>query len=200
MATAIISGDSAGGDLTGTYPSPTLANAGAGAQGPIGDSTHVAAITLDAKGRVSAISSVAIAGASSSDLDYTEFTADVAVTATTEATATTIVTASSISFDGATKVEIKFFCPSLVFSTSSVLTHLTLFEDGVSLGDLAQFKVSSGVNQFGAINVLRRRTPSNASHTYSVRGYSASALTATYKAGAGGAGLLLPGAITISRL
>jgi hypothetical protein len=51
----------AGGDLTGTYPSPTLGNAGGGAAGPIGDSTHVAAVTVDAKGRVTALSSVSIA-------------------------------------------------------------------------------------------------------------------------------------------
>lgn len=50
----------AGGDLTGTYPSPSLANAGGGAAGPIGDATHVAAVTVDAKGRVTALSSVAI--------------------------------------------------------------------------------------------------------------------------------------------
>ena len=50
----------AGGDLAGTYPSPTLATIVGAASA--GDSTHVAAITIDAKGRVTAISSVAIAG------------------------------------------------------------------------------------------------------------------------------------------
>lgn len=53
----------AGGDLTGTYPNPTLAAFGPGATGPIGDGTHVPVITIDAKGRVSALTSAAITGA-----------------------------------------------------------------------------------------------------------------------------------------
>lgn len=52
----------AGGDLTGTYPSPTLAAFGPGAIGPIGDPTHSSAVTLDAKGRVSALTAVPITG------------------------------------------------------------------------------------------------------------------------------------------
>jgi hypothetical protein len=51
-----------GGDLTGTLPNPTLATAGPGATGPIGDATHSSAVTIDAKGRVTALTSVAISG------------------------------------------------------------------------------------------------------------------------------------------
>lgn len=52
----------AGGDLTGTYPNPTLATAGGGAAGPTGDATHAPIVTVDAKGRVTALSSTLIAG------------------------------------------------------------------------------------------------------------------------------------------
>lgn len=49
----------AGGDLAGSYPNPTLA-AIVAAAGPIGDASTVPVITIDAKGRVTALSSTAI--------------------------------------------------------------------------------------------------------------------------------------------
>ena len=55
----IASGSAASGDLTGTYPGPTLA-AIVSAAGPIGDATHVPTVTIDAKGRVTALTSTAI--------------------------------------------------------------------------------------------------------------------------------------------
>jgi hypothetical protein len=59
--TVIVSGDAAGGDLTGTYPNPTLAAIGA-ATGPIGGATTVPIVTIDAKGRVTALTSTTISG------------------------------------------------------------------------------------------------------------------------------------------
>lgn len=49
----------AGGALAGTYPDPTLAPV-VTAAGPIGDGTHVAAVTINAAGQVTALSSISI--------------------------------------------------------------------------------------------------------------------------------------------
>lgn len=51
----------AGGDLTGSYPNPTLA-AIVGAAGPTGNATTVPIVTIDAKGRVTALTSTTITG------------------------------------------------------------------------------------------------------------------------------------------
>ncbi len=50
----------AGGDLTGTYPNPTLVATGPGATGPLGSATVAPIVTIDAKGRVTALSSATI--------------------------------------------------------------------------------------------------------------------------------------------
>lgn len=51
----------AGGNLAGTYPNPTLQVIGS-AVGPVGDANTVPVVTIDTKGRVTALTSVSIVG------------------------------------------------------------------------------------------------------------------------------------------
>ena len=54
IPTSLPPSGTAGGDLTGSYPNPTLKNTGTA--GTYGDATHIPSVTTDAQGRITAVS------------------------------------------------------------------------------------------------------------------------------------------------
>ena len=133
------------------------------------------------------------------ELSYVEFTAAVTVSATTEATANTVVTAAAVTLDGATTIEVDFFVPQISSGTDGGECHIVLF-DGTAIGELADWqRGASGGSMYTAIMAKRRLTPSAGSHTYSIRAWRATA-NCTLTAGAGGAGVKVPGFIRVRRL
>ena len=138
------------------------------------------------------------------EVDYTQFTSPVTITATTEAGATTIVTATGVAFDGSTVGIVEFFTPYLQPSTNagdSIV--LCLFDDtgggAASIGKPGQETTPASSALRTPTFVAVRLTPSNATHTFSMRAFRVTA-NGTVSAGAGGVGNTSPGFIRILKL
>ena len=112
---------------------------------------------------------------------YTEFTADVNVTATTVGTANQIVSSGAITYE-AVPHQIEFYCPRV---DQAAVTSFLILRDGTTvLGTMARMAASQNEPGIWTCRVL---TPTAASHTYNLAGYNGAAGTWTYNAGSGGA-------------
>lgn len=131
-------------------------------------------------------------------ISHTEFTGNVACTATAEASADVIVTAPAFTADGAQIVEVEFYAPMCANNTSAEGGRVFLFLDGNSIGILWRSEVA-GTNPLGGISAKRRLTPASGSRTYSIRGCTKSGGVGTFtvSGGNGGSGALMPGYIRI---
>lgn len=111
-------------------------------------------------------------------ISYVEFNTDVAISATTEASADTIVTAAAFTPNGADTYFIEFFAPG-VQPGSSVGAQIVvdLYDNGnpISAGAsmIAWFINPAAAVFVASADAKRRVTPSNASHTYSIRAHRA---------------------------
>jgi hypothetical protein len=139
----------------------------------------------------------AVPAGGTEELGYTEFTADVTISATSEAAATTVVTASAITFDGSTTAIIEFFSPAVDPSGVAGTIDLFLFQDGSSIGRLSKTRAGD-TGAGGPVFAARRLTPASGSRTYSVRGMR-TVSNGNVRAGAGGSGNFMPGYIRIKK-
>lgn len=131
------------------------------------------------------------------ELAYTEYTANVTISATVEASATTIVTASSLDLDGQA-ILVEFYCPRLDVADTADDVLLTLWDGSTDLGRLS-WQIVTGADIAWPVHLARKITPTVGSHTYSVRGWKVGAGSAVANAGSGTSGSLLPGFIRVSR-
>jgi len=132
------------------------------------------------------------------EVNYTEFTTDVSVTATTVGTANQIVSAGAITYQNAPHL-IEFYCPQ---ATQAAVQNFLLLRDGTTvLGTISRFAASASA---APVYVQRRLTPSAGSHTYNIASWNAAAGTWTYQAGTGGTAgdstTDLPGFIRVTRI
>lgn len=134
------------------------------------------------------------------EIDYVEFTSSVNITATAEASADTVVTANAESFDGSTIAIIEFFSPRVRPAASiGAIIDVVLYDGSSSIGLWGRGYSATAQSENRAMYLVRRITPSNASHTYSVRAIVTTG-TGVVGAGAGGSGAAMPGFIRISKL
>ena len=146
------------------------------------------------------VAGAAAAAGTPYEVDYVEFTSNVNVTATVEASADTIVSAGAVAFDGSIIAVVEFFTPAARPAASAAASIKYYLYDGASsIGLIAQqFSAAASSSIFECYGT-RRLTPSNASHTYSIRAIVSTG-TGVVVAGAGGSGNYVPGFIRISKL
>lgn len=131
----------------------------------------------------------ASASAAGSQIDRKTVTSDVGgIVATTEGTAAAVITGNSVAYDG-TEVKVEFWCPEIAGAAANII-QFVVFRDAALVGQ-AQGRIDSSGATGSPVKIELFDTPTAASHVYSVKAY-VNAGTGTVKAGAGGAGALLP--------
>lgn len=189
---------------------------GAGAAAHIADATdaHAASAieftpagTIAATDVQAAIEEVAaeaggggVAAGTPFEVDYVPFTSAVNVSATAEASADVIVTANAEAFDGSTIAIIEFFAPrARPAASAGANLEFVLYDGASSIGLLGRIFSAAASSANVAVYLVHRLTPSNASHTYSIRAIVSTG-TGVVTGGAGGVGVIMPGFIRISKL
>jgi hypothetical protein len=121
------------------------------------------------------------------------------VTATSAAAAQTVLTGASVAYDGSTVVRIEFYCSFMEPGTSAFLL-VNLWEDSTDIGRLCYMRSPDSASNFGSTGYgVLRRTPSNASHTYTAKAWNVTA-NGTLHAGTPGTDAILPMFLRVTKV
>lgn len=136
------------------------------------------------------------------ELDYVEQTAATNITVTTDATATAWVTGNSITLDGSTSILVTLFAPAIdTPNIASGQLTVVLYDGATDLGQMAIFRTTAAADTLrGPLYVVRKIVnPSAGAHQYIGKAFISAAGTGVVRGGAGGAAVLLPAFIRVTR-
>jgi len=141
-----------------------------------------------------AITAADVSGLPGQQLDrVTNTVSSTNITATTVATANVICTGASLSYDGATMVEISFSTYAMLRGTTS--TKVGVFDNGAEIGEIIHYLATVAGPAYGRTLY----TPSAGSHQFSIRAYVDGG-TGSMFAGPGGSGNPVPNEMIVRRV
>lgn len=166
---------------------------------PVGADGKILAAQAAAATGLAWIDPPAGGGGGGGELGYAQITSPVSVTAGTESAGQTIVTAPPLALDGATAILVQFYSAQCSSPASAGHLVLTLWDGGTSLGTIGQIAPVGTAFVAIPVTVVRRLTPSAASHTYAIKAWLSQPGTGSVSAGVGGPGNHPPAFLRISR-
>ena len=137
------------------------------------------------------------------EYDYVEATSPVTVSSTSEGSGTTIVSGTAVSYDGSTRICISFSCPYVsIAATTAQNVVINVYDGATAIARIVNIQYNDSGSNALFVPVHREYfiTPTNGSHTYSIRAWkTAAGATVSIGAGASGATAYTPAFMRITK-